>query len=334
MNRPLLHQRFPPLGDALPHLRLGQAPTPVRELTGLTCSVPVWCKDESGYGAGGWGGNKIRKLEWILPDVRRRGARTVLTVGGLGTNWGLAAALYGREQGLSTAVALIDQPMDEHVRAQLVRLRRSGAALHRTRTKRRTIAAVPWLLLRHTTVRGLPYVLPAGGSTAVGTLGYVEAALELAGQVESGEMPEPSHVVTAVGSGGTAAGLLLGLRLAGLRTRVVGVVVNDTLRLDAPVIVALAGRAEKLLRTRGADFPSAGLAPEDVTIVRDWLGPGYGHATAECERALSLAATTASLQLEPVYTAKALAALIALADDGRLPPGPVLFLNTYGPRRS
>ncbi|MET8953283.1 hypothetical protein ACWEO4_21175 [Streptomyces sp. NPDC004393] len=77
MSRPpLLHRRFTALADSLPHLRLGRPPTPVRELTGPTSTVPVWCKDESGYGAGGWGGNKIRKLGWILPDARRQGART------------------------------------------------------------------------------------------------------------------------------------------------------------------------------------------------------------------------------------------------------------------
>lgn len=332
MSRPLLHRRLTPLTDTLPYLRLGQPPTSVRELTGLTSTVPMWCKDESGYGAGGWGGNKIRKLEWILPDARRQGARTLLTVGGLGTNWGLAAALYGKEQGLYTAIALIDQPLDEHVRAQLVRLRRSGAALYRTHTKRRTIASAPWLFLRHATGRRLPYFVPPGGSTPVGTLGYVEAAFELADQIASGELPEPSHVVTAVGSGGTAAGLALGLRLAGVHSRVVGVVVNDTLRLDAPAVVALAGRTERLLRERGADFPPVRLTVDDVTMVRDWLGPGYGHATLEAERARALATATASLELEPVYTAKALAALLAMADDGRLGPAPVLFLNTYGPR--
>ncbi|MCX4511145.1 pyridoxal-phosphate dependent enzyme [Streptomyces sp. NBC_01619] len=332
MSRPLLHRHFPPLADSLPHLRLGREPTPVRRLTALTATLPVWCKDESGYGEGGWGGNKIRKLEWILPDARRRGAHTLLTVGGIGTNWGLAAALYAREQGLATALALIDQPVDGHVRAQLARLRRSGATLHFTRTKRRTVAAAPWLFLRHSSGGRLPYFLPAGGSTPVGTLGYVEAAFELAAQVASGELPEPSHVVTAVGSGGTAAGLALGLRLAGLRSRVVGVVVNDTLCLDAPAIVALAGRTERLLRRRGGDVARTGLTAADVTVVRDWLGPGYGHATPEAARALALAAATTSLELEPVYTGKALAALLAMADDRRLDPGPVLFLNTNGPR--
>ncbi|MFC9392643.1 hypothetical protein ACFTWS_05680 [Streptomyces sp. NPDC057027] len=78
-----------------------------------------------GYCDGGWGGNKVRKLEWLLPEARRRGARTILTVGGLGTNWGLAAASYAREIGLGVALGLIDHPVDAHVRAQLERLRAS-----------------------------------------------------------------------------------------------------------------------------------------------------------------------------------------------------------------
>lgn len=333
MTTPLLHRRCPQLATSLPHARLGAAPTPVSELPGVVDGASVWCKDESGFGSGGWGGNKVRKLEWILPDVHRRGARTILTVGGLGTNWGLATALYAREQGLRTALALIDQPVDDHVREQLARLRRSGAALHFTRTKRRTVAAAPWLYLRHTTRGRRPYFLPAGGSAPVGTLGYAEAAFEIAEQVSAGALPEPSHVVTAVGSGGTAAGLALGLRLAGLeRTRVVGVVVNDTLRLDAGAVVTLAGRTERLLRERGADLPPARLTPGDVTMVRDWLGPGYGHATPQGLGAQRLAAASGQLRLEPVYTAKAFAALLAMAGDRRLGSGPVLFLQTHGPR--
>ncbi|MCP9212302.1 1-aminocyclopropane-1-carboxylate deaminase/D-cysteine desulfhydrase [Streptomyces sp. NEAU-Y11] len=331
-HHPRLHDRFPALESTLPFLPLGHAPTPVRRLPDPAPGTALWCKDESGYGDGGWGGNKVRKLEWLLPDARRRGARTLLTVGGIGTNWGLAAALYAREQGMATALALIDQPVDDHVRAQLERLRRSGATLHFTRTKLRTMATAPWLFLRHTTAGRLPHYLPAGGSTPVGTLGPVEVALELADQIAAGALPEPSHLVTAVGSGGTAAGLALGLRLAGLRTRVVGVVVNDTLRLDMPAVTGLARGTAHLLRSRGAGLPPTSIGPEQLTLVRHWLGPGYGHPTPEALRARRLAADTASLLLEPVYTAKAMAALTSLAADGRLAPGPALFLNTHGPR--
>jgi D-cysteine desulfhydrase len=281
------------------------------------------------FGTGGWGGNKIRKLEWILPDVQARGKRRILTVGGLGTNWGLATALYARERGIDTVLALIDQPMDEHVGEQLARLRESGAELHLTHTKARTIAAAPLLFAWHR----LPYFLPAGGSSVIGTLGYVEAALELAAQVERGELPEPAAVVTAVGSGGTAAGLLLGLRLAGLRTRVVGVVVNDTLPLAEGDLIGLARATERLLRRRGAKLGPVEFAPGSLIVTRRWLGPGYGHATPEGEAAQRVAAA-AGLGLDPVYTGKAFAGALALDAHPWFGDRPIVFVNTYGPRES
>lgn len=328
----LLHERFEALRETLPHIRLGSGPTPVRRITGVSDgSAGLWLKDDGAYGDGGWGGNKVRKLEWLIPDAIRRGRRTILSVGGLGTNWGLATALYARESGLATVLALVDQPVDEHVRAQLTRLEHSGATLYFTHTKARTIAAVPYLLVRHSAGGKPPYLLPAGGSSTVGVLGYVEAALELADQVAAGEIPEPTHIVTAVGSGGTVAGLLLGLELAGLSTRVVGVVVNDQLRLDAPSLVRSARRTEALLRARGAALPRVGLAADRLLLVTDQLGAGYGHPTEQGVRAAELAAS-AGLTLEPVYTAKAMAAVRALDADGTLGDGPVVFLNTNGPR--
>ena len=314
-----LHERYPPLRGALARVPLGEGPTPVRALGRLRDGL--WLKDESPYGTA-WGGNKVRKLEWTLPDARRRGKRTILTFGALASNHGLATALYAREQGLGCAIALVDQPLDDHVRAQLARLEAAGATLHRTRTKARTVAAVPWLLARHR----LPYVLPAGGSSPVGALGYVEAALELAGQVHAGDLPEPSHVVVAVGSGGTTAGLLLGLGIAGLRTKVLGVAVNDMLRLDHGTLLRLAAKTARLLRRRGArGVPDPD--PAALIVARDQLGAGYGRATGESEAALQRAGGEEGLALDPVYTAKAMAGALALEA-----PGPLLFLNTYGPR--
>jgi D-cysteine desulfhydrase len=328
--KPRLHAAFPALQATVPHIALGTSPTPLRPLRELAASgAQVWLKDEGPYGDGGWGGNKVRKLEWLLAEVKRRGRGTILTVGGLGTNWGLATALYGREHGINTALALVDQPVDDHVRAQLQRLRASGATLHFTHTKARTIAALPYLIARHRR----PYLLPSGGSSAIGAIGYIEVAYELAEQVRSGVMPEPACVVTALGSGGTAAGLFAGLELAGLTsTTVVAVVVTDLLRLDHRVLTSLARRAARVLRDRGAELPEVHLRPERLTVVRDWLGPGYGHATPDSERAIELVRSAEGLELDPVYTAKAMAALLALARDGRMGGGPVVFLNTNGPR--
>jgi len=323
---PRLHERFPALAETLPHLTLSERPTPVRELAGLG----IWVKEDGAFGSGGWGGNKVRKLEWLIPDARRRGRRSILTFGGLGTNWGLATALYAREHGLETALALVDQPIDAHVKAQLARLEASGARIYRTRTKRRTVAMLPWLLARNARAGRPPYLLPAGGSSAVGALGYVEAALEIAAQVEDGSLPEPAHVVVPVGTGGTAAGLALGFQLAGLRTRVVGIVVNDQLRLDATVLARLVRRTARLLERRGARLGGLRLEPGRLELNRDQIGAGYGHPTEAAARAAGSAAEV-RLSLDPVYTAKAMAGLLALRAEGRL-AGPVLFIHTDGPR--
>lgn len=321
-----LHRRFPELVETLPWVELSARPTAVRELGALG----IWIKDDGVFGDGGWGGNKVRKLEWLLADARRRGRRSILTFGGLGTNWGLATALYAREQGIETALALVDQPLDAHVEAQLARLAASGARIHRTRTKARTVAALPWLLARSARGGRPPYLLPAGGSSPVGALGYVEAALEIAAQVAAGDLPEPAHVVVPVGTGGTAAGLALGFQIAGLRSRVVGVVVNDQLRLDGPTLARLARRTAALLRRRGADLGALQLGPEMLDLTRAQLGPGYGHPTAAAARAAEQAASE-GLRLDPVYTAKAMAGLLALRAERRL-SAPVLFVHTDGPR--
>lgn len=332
---PYLHKLYPALEASLPHLALGPRPTPVRRLDSLDSGgAEIWLKDDGAFGDGGWGGNKVRKLEWLLPDALRLHRTTIVTVGGLGTNWGLATALYGREYGVKTVLALVDQPEDEHVRKQLERLRASGAELHFTHTGLRTRLAAPWLIARHFSGRRPPYLLPAGGSSPVGALGYVEAAFELAAQIRAGELPEPSHIVTPLGSGGTVAGLALGLRLAELPTRVVGVVVNDTLRLTHSTLTRLARRTARLLRDRGAALPADdALAPTaNLDIVTDWLGPGYGRPTPEADTAQTLTADREHLTLEPVYTAKAMAALLDMNAHNHFTPGPVLYLNTNGPR--
>jgi len=329
---PFLHDLAPEMIETLPHLDLGRAPTPVRPLRGITSAGPgTWLKDEGAFGDGGWGGNKVRKLEWLLPEARRRGRSTIITFGGLGTNWGLATALYGREHGLRVVLALVDQPRTGHVEVQLERLRRSGAELHFTGTRARTVAALPGLLLRHRERGRPPLILPPGGSSPLGLLGYVEVSLELAAQVKAGVLPEPAWIVVPVGSGGTAAGLLLGLQLAGLSTRVLGVVVSDQPRLDRSGLASRARATRRLLRRRGFAGPLPELDPGRLMVVRDWLGAGYGHSTPDGDRAVADAAR-AGLVLDPVYTGKTMAALRTLAGEGTLAGGPVVFLNTHGPR--
>ena len=322
-----LYARYPQLATSLPRLPLHQGPSPVAELTQLGGKA-VWIKNDGLYGTV-YGGNKPRKLEFILPDVRRSGVTTIVTVGGLGTHHGLATALYAREQGFRTVLLLLDQPVDDVVRRELCWFQQAGAILHHTATPWRTKLLMIPILLRCTDWRRrkLPYLLPAGGSTALSSVGYVNAALELADQVAAKELPEPKTVVVALGSAGTAAGLALGLRLAGLSSRLVAVRVSDVLTLTAETVARLANATARLMQRRGADLPSAGVEPTAITVVSDWLGPGYGHPTPEGERARALLQEH-GLALDLAYTAKTMAALLALLEDGRL-EGPTLYWHTY-----
>lgn len=320
-----LHQLFP--GLDIERVRLGAAPTPVRRLELPGIESELWVKDESVFGDGPWGGNKVRKLEWIIPEAHRRQVRTLFTVGGIGTHWGLACALYGREHGLSTILGLVDQPEDDHVREQLARLKRSGATIHRFGSQAQLKLASPWLIASGLRGGRMPWYLPAGGSNRYGSLGYVETALEIGAQVAAGELPEPGTVVAAVGSGGTAAGLALGFRLAGLSTEVLGAVVNDAFPLNEGVIARLANKTGDLLTERGAvGVPRIDAA--ELAMRADWLGTTYGDPTPASTEMVALGAEQ-GLSLEPVYTGKALAAIRDLDEGLR---GPVLWLNTHGPR--
>ena len=230
----------------------------------------------------------MRKLAHTIPGAIARGKRTVLTFGALGSNHCVATAEACRDAGLRCICVLVDQPEDEHVRRNLARMRAAGARTVLAHGTKRAAAAAAVLIARHR-----PYVLPVGGSSEVGIRGFEAAGEELVAQVAAGELPGPRTVVIAIGSGGSA----VGLARSSLPARIVGVLVND--------------------RSRPRTHPR-------VDVVRDFLGPGYGHPTREGEEAMRRAAA-AGLKLEPVYTAKAMAAALALD----LEP-PVLFWNTYG----
>ena len=133
----------------------------------------------------------------------------------------------------------------------------------------------------------------------LGCVGYVEAALELEAQVRAGDLPAPSHIVVALGSGGTAAGLAAGLRLAGLDSKLVCVLVSDVVRLDARTVARLAGRTLALLGRHGADVDRLTVEPEELEVEAEWLGDGYGHATPEAETALELVADRESVTWSP-----------------------------------
>lgn len=325
--QPALFQAYPGLRERIPHRPFLEGPTAVEpfDLEGVPAGRLFVKRDDRSCPL--YGGNKPRKLEFVIADALARGARRLVTSGGLGTNHGLATTLLGAEVGLATTLVLLHQPVTEDVRRKLLLFAACGAEL----VYGRNVAGVALAsagVLAGSALRGeRPYLVAPGGSSARGTAGFVSAGLELAAQVREGALPEPRRVYTAVGTGGTLAGLVLGLRLAGLATRVVGVVVTDVLPPTRRRLAAQARATLRMLRRHDPAVPNAAIAPGDFDLASDQVGPGYGAPTEAAQRAVR-AAARAGLALETTYTGKCLAALRAHAAAGAL-DGPVLFWNTY-----
>jgi 1-aminocyclopropane-1-carboxylate deaminase/D-cysteine desulfhydrase-like pyridoxal-dependent ACC family enzyme len=274
---------------------LARGPTPVERLGALSAQgAELWVKrDDQTHPV--YGGNKVRKLEWLLADAVARGAKRIVTIGAVGSHHVLATTYFAREQGLQVEAVLVPQPRTDHV----VEVLRAGLGLGLRPHPVGSWAAVPVAVAGHA-LRGA-YVVPIGGSNTTGSMGYVVAARELAGQIRAGAMPEPDVCVVALGSGGTAAGLAAGFAAEGLRTRVVGVCVSEPPWLLRYVSLRLAGSCARRIR-------GSGEGPRSVSLTVDarFLGPGYGHPTREGDEATALA-RQAGLELDPTYTAKAFA---------------------------
>ena len=274
-----------------------------------------------------YGGNKPRKLEFVIGHALARGSRHLVTSGGLGTHHGLATAILGRAAGLTTSLVLVYQPITEEVRESLGLAAAWGAEMVYGRNV--PGAAIQSLrVLAASSLRGdRPYLVLAGGSSPRGDLGFVSAGLELGEQVRAGLLPEPAEIWVTVGTGGTAAGLVIGLKLAGLRTRLRGVLVTDILP-PSPASLARAARAVlRLLRRMDPEIPMLRIGPEDFPLDRSQLGAGYGAPTEAGASAAAVAAEQ-GVRLDLTYTAKCLAALREAARCGTLATGPVVFWNT------
>jgi D-cysteine desulfhydrase len=313
-SEPALFRAFPALRQRCPRRAFTALPTPVEPfpLDGAPKGGLYVKRDDRSSSA--YGGNKPRKLEFIIGAALARGARRLVTSGALGTNHGLATTILGREVGLATTLVLVPQPVTPGVRRSLLLHAAYGADLvfgaNIPAAALRGAAAVAAAALRGER----PFLVPPGGSSTQGALGFVSAGLELAEQVRDGELLEPAEVWVPVGSGGTLAGLTAGLRMAGLASRV--------------GLARSATASVRRLRALGADVPEFAITPSDFDLVRDQIGPGYGSPTAAGREAVE-AADRCGVRLETTYTGKALAALRERASRGDWPDRPVLFWNTY-----
>ena len=321
-----------------PRIRLANLPTPLTEARRLrdalgshTRCPRILIKRDDLTGGLAFGGNKVRKLEFLVADAQRRGATVLVTSGALQSNHARATAAAATVAGMGASLILTGEQPATGVQGNLLLDDLLGAEVHRVAAGPDRSAAtgddaeVVARVMADLERRGeRPYRIPVGGSNAIGTLGYVAGTLEIVGQLfDLGE--RPTRLYYANGSRGTQAGLALGAKLYGAPYLSYGIAVSGGEPEKSARAVAIANEAAGILAT------TIGVSPDDLRGDDDQIGAGYGIPTAAGLEAIRLLATTEAILLDPVYTSKAMAGLIAHIRCGAIAPTEtVVFLHTGG----
>ncbi|EJY4122580.1 D-cysteine desulfhydrase [Enterobacter asburiae] len=270
------------------------------------------------------GGNKLRKLEFLAADALREGADTLITAGAIQSNHVRQTAAVAAKLGLH-CVALLENPIGTRAENYLTNGNRLLLDLFNVQVEMVDALTDPTAQLDELATRleaqGFrPYVVPVGGSNALGALGYVESALEIAQQCEGAV--SLSSLVVASGSAGTHAGLAVGLEQLLPDVELVGVTVSRSVAEQKPKVVTLQQAVAEQLELK---------AKADILLWDDYFAPGYGTPNEEGMEAVKLLARLEGILLDPVYTGKAMAGLIdGIAQKRFKDEGPILFVHTGG----
>lgn len=276
-----------------------------------------------------YGGNKIRKLEYLLADALAGGADTVVTFGSVGSNHALATAVCARQAGLRCEAVLLDQAMTPYLSATLRYLVHLGTKVHPARSFNHTREVFEAIRQTHPGGPERVYEVPWGGSNWLGATGFVVGALELVAQLETAGEPPPDFLYVAGGTMGTAIGLALGLRASGAATQIVVPRTVPSGQGAAERVVALFTEANRELHARDESFPLFADPLRNIELRPEFFGSGYAEATPAALEAVALMRDLHQVKLETTYTGKAFAGLVADARAGRLRGRRVVFWNTY-----
>ena len=302
--------------DSFSKVSLGIFPTPIQRLDNMsrTLGTNVYIKRDDLTGLG-LGGNKVRKLEYLLADARQTGARAVFTTGGAQSNHAMLTAAAAGKMGMRPILILKKRGVTELLGNRLLESLMDTEVIFMDAAASTEIYAEMDRIGRGL---GVPYYkIPCGGSNALGSLGYVSCAAEIREQGIHFD-----HLVCAEGSGGTMAGLALGAKLFLPGTQVHGMMVDkDTFEEITP----------RLMREAAALLGVEIEIENDDFALRDQCGPGYAIPSEAGDAAVRLMAEQEGLFLDPVYTGKAFAGLVAMAKEGVFRENEnVLFVHTGG----
>jgi len=314
---------------AIPRIAISHGATPLefapRLSTDLGCKIFFKRDDCTGLAGGG---NKVRKLEYLLADAQQQGADTLVTVGGLQSNHARQTAAAAAKYGFSCELVLEDiagtPKKDYYHNGNVLLDNLFGANIHSLAAGEDCAGYAQTLIEKLRREGRKPYLIPLGGSSVIGSYGYVRCADEIVQQLATQEL-QIDQIILATGSAGTQAGLLAGLIAAEIDLPVLGICVSRTTE-DQQVLVETLLR--KTLLAMGLD-PK--LAQGKVICNGNYVGQGYGIITNAMVNAVKRCAQLEGLLLDPVYTGKAMAGLIDLCTQGVVAPGSKqLFLHTGG----
>jgi 1-aminocyclopropane-1-carboxylate deaminase/D-cysteine desulfhydrase-like pyridoxal-dependent ACC family enzyme len=310
---------------SLPVISLTPGPTPLQPLNRFAAALgptaPRLFIKRDDLLPFGFGGVKVRKLQTVAADARAAGADTLITCGGAQSNHARVTAAVGAALGMDVHLVLNGKPSSRPT-GNLLLSQLFGAAVHFVDSRDDRAPAMENIAHDLRSRGRRPFVIPLGASTATGVAGMASAI----GEVAAAGL-KPDLIYAATSSGGTQAGIVAGCALFGLRTRVVGVSADDPAATIADVVRGLL----KDLAPRLGTSASALGAANPVEVDDNFVGAGYGSPTEESAEALELLARTEGILLDPVYTAKAMAALIASVRAGGISiDRTVLFWHTGG----
>lgn len=320
----LLAAGFTGIGKCVPRLDIAVLPTPVttHRLSAGKKAFAVSVKHDEATSSL-YGGNKIRKLEYLLRRARDRGARRVATFGAAGSNHALATAMHAAELGFDCTCFLSHQKVTPNVARTLNMHRRLGTEIFRWGHGVDQVA----LFREHLQGRGA-WVIPLGGTCWLGAVGFVNAGLELSQQVNDGILERPHRVYIACGTTGSAAGLALGLAAAGLDATVHAVQVADNPFASEEKLRRLMAKTRFILNRADPSFLAHGFSPR-VVWRDEFLAGGYARVDEATRAAVRLASDELRLSLETTYTGKAMAAMLHDLHTRDYDGGHYLFWNTY-----
>jgi len=323
MNKPVIFESYPEIEDKLPWITLGDFPTPVQHAEKIG-QGRLWIKRDDKTSTE-YGGNKVRKLEFVFADAIKKGCDRIITMGGIGTNHGLATAVFARRLGLKCTLVLFKQPVNEYVKRNMLMFYKYGAEMVYAGN---IFNCLVHLFIYQQFRKGKAYPLFAGGSSPVGTLGFVNAAFELKKQIGEGLMPEPDIIVCPLGSNGTMAGLSLGVQLAGISSRIIGVRVTESHLgpLQACTKGTVTGLMKKVLMLTGINYS---IDQRRYEVIESYFGKGYGYPTPEGMKAIGVMKECEGIGLEPTYTGKTFAAVLDMLERDEYSGKKILYWHTY-----